>query len=30
MRGNVLKRLASGHINQIQSGDWNLSSVLGQ
>jgi Tfp pilus assembly protein PilF len=29
MRGNVLKRLAHGHINLIQSGDWKLSSVLG-
>ena len=29
MRASVLKRLAHGHINNIQSGDWNLSSVLG-
>jgi Tfp pilus assembly protein PilF len=29
MRGNVLKRLAHGHINFIQSGEWKLSSVLG-
>jgi len=28
-RVNVLRRLAKGHINQIQSGDWKLSSVLG-
>jgi Tfp pilus assembly protein PilF len=29
MRVNVLRRLATGHINQIQSGEWKLSSVLG-
>ena len=29
MRGNVLKRLTYGHINMIQSGDWKLSSILG-
>ncbi len=28
-RINVLRRLATGHINQIQSGEWKLSSVLG-
>ncbi len=28
-RVNVLRRLATGHINQIQSGEWKLSSVLG-
>jgi tetratricopeptide (TPR) repeat protein len=29
MRVNVLRRLATGHINQIQLGEWKLSSVLG-
>ena len=29
MRANVLRRLARGHINLIQSGAWNLTSVLG-
>jgi tetratricopeptide (TPR) repeat protein len=29
MRGNVLRRLAYGHINLIQSGEWKLSSILG-
>ena len=29
MRGNVLRRLARGHINMIQSGEWKLSSILG-
>jgi Tfp pilus assembly protein PilF len=28
-RSNVLRRLTHGHINQIQSGEWKLSSVLG-
>ena len=30
MRGNVLRRLAHGHINQIQSGEWKLPSALGK
>jgi tetratricopeptide (TPR) repeat protein len=29
-RGNVLRRLARGHINFIQSGEWKMSNVLGQ
>jgi tetratricopeptide (TPR) repeat protein len=28
-RGKVLTRLARGHINQIQSGNWELTNVLG-
>jgi tetratricopeptide (TPR) repeat protein len=29
-RGNVLWRLAHGHINLIQSGEWKLPSALGR
>ena len=28
-RSNVLRRLARGHINFIQSGEWKLRNVLG-